>query len=100
MGLEYTSPLSPTDTLVNHGIDFSDVLAPTATLASVVGVSSTGGLVTVVGGSIGDGKRALCAVQFKLTSVAVGNAIVTASITDSAGQGLARSIVVPVIATP
>jgi hypothetical protein len=100
MALRYTPPLSPTDASVNHGIDFSDVLAPGVTLASVVGVDSLGDIVTVAGGSVGDGKRASCVAQFKLTSVAPGSAIVTASIIDSAGESLARSILVPVVATP
>jgi hypothetical protein len=99
MAMKYTPPLSPTDASVNHGIDFSDVLAPDATLASV-NVESSGDIVTVAGGSVGDGKRASCVAQFKLTSVAPGSAIVTASIIDSAGEALARSILVPVVATP
>jgi hypothetical protein len=89
--------LSVTDALVNHGLDFSDLLAPQGTLGSVVSVVSSPDNLTIAGQSIGDGKRTGCVAQFQLSPTAVGVCTVTASVVDSSGETLSRSISVPVL---
>jgi hypothetical protein len=95
MALQTVPPMNVADALVDHAIDFSDVLSPSGTISSIVGVKAMPNNITVSGGTIGAGKRPGCLAQFQVTPQATGLFLVTAEIV-AGSETLNRSILIPV----
>jgi hypothetical protein len=94
------SPMNPADASVPFTADFSSVLASTETVASVVSVTATPSDIAVSTGTVIDGTRTACAVQFTLGAGTDGVSYeVTVEIRSSMGVQLARTLLVPVRAT-
>lgn len=91
------SALNPADENVPFTFDFSKVLEAEETIGSVVSVKAVPDTITVGGGTVIDGDRDGCAVQFTLGLGSTGQIYtVTAEILTSNGVRLARSAFVPV----
>lgn len=94
------SPMNPLDENVPFVADFSNVLGASETIASVVGVTALPETIAASDGTVIDGVRAGCAVQFTLGNGADGYTYaVTVEIESTAGITLARTLAVAVQST-
>lgn len=94
------SPMNPLDENVPFTADFSNVLGTGETIASVTGVTASPDSIAVGMGTVVDGVRAACAVQFTLSSGQDGYSYaITVEVETTAGITLARTLSISVRAT-